>query len=336
MESRTGRTLKFVWATAAAILFAHGIVFAEPLRNGFNLAGALVPVEEILQGGPPKDGIPAIDRPAFLGARDATDLRPDDMVLAIFRNGIAKAYPIRILNWHEVVNDRFGADDVVITFCPLCGSGVAFESKAGSRALRFGVSGLLYNSDVLLYDRETHSLWSQIRAQAVAGPLKGGRLTAVPVLHTTWADWRARHPDSRGLTQKTGFSRDYDGDPYAGYEKSADLIFPVRFRAEGYHPKERVLGIVLEGKAKAYPFVEMAKGAGEVADTVAGHAVRIRYSREHQSAEVFDAKGQPLVSITLFWFAWAAFHPDTEIYRAPSSKAGAKPPARLRTRSSKE
>jgi hypothetical protein len=318
----TVKALTFVWAAAAAMLFAYGAAFAEPLRNGFDLAGALVPAEEILQGGPPKDGIPAIDRPAFVGARDATNLRPDDMVLAIVRNGIAKAYPIRILNWHEVVNDRFGADDIVITFCPLCGSGVAFESKAGGRALRFGVSGLLYNSDVLLYDRETQSLWSQIRAQAVAGPLKGGRLAAVPVLHTTWADWRVRHPDSLVLSQKTGYSRDYNGDPYAGYEKSAELMFPVRFRAEGYHPKERVLGIVLDGKAKAYPFVELAKGAGEIADTVAGRAVRIRYSREHQSAEAFDAKGQPLVATTLFWFAWAAFHPETELYRAPRAKGG--------------
>jgi hypothetical protein len=318
----TVKALTFVWAAAAAMLFAYGAAFAEPLRNGFDLAGALVPAEEILQGGPPKDGIPAIDRPAFVGARDATNLRPDDMVLAIVRNGIAKAYPIRILNWHEVVNDRFGADDIVITFCPLCGSGVAFESKAGGRALRFGVSGLLYNSDVLLYDRETQSLWSQIRAQAVAGPLKGGRLAAVPVLHTTWADWRVRHPDSLVLSQKTGYSRDYNGDPYAGYEKSAELMFPVRFRAEGYHPKERVLGIELGGKAKAYPFVELAKGAGEIADTLAGRAVRIRYSREYQSAEAFDAKGQPLVATTLFWFAWAAFHPETELYRASRAKSG--------------
>ena len=315
------RSLNQVLAVVA-MLCALGTAIAEPLRNGFDLAGALVPVEEILQGGPPKDGIPAIDRPAFVGARDATDLRPGDMVLGVFRNGIAKAYPIRILNWHEVVNDRFGAEGVVITFCPLCGSGVAFESRAGNRALRFGVSGLLYNSDVLLYDRETQSLWSQIKALAVAGPLKGGSLTAVPVLHTTWADWRARYGDSLVLSQKTGYSRDYDGNPYAGYEKSPDLMFPVRFRAEGFHPKERVLGIALEGKAKAYPFVELAKGTNEVADVVAGRAVRIRFSREHQSAEAFDAKGRPLVATTLFWFAWAAFHPETELYRAPRAKNG--------------
>ncbi|MBI3375376.1 MAG: DUF3179 domain-containing protein [Betaproteobacteria bacterium] len=304
------------------MLLAQGAAFAEPMRNGFDLAGALVPVEEILQGGPPKDGIPAIDRPTFVNAREARNLPPEDMVLAIFRNGIAKAYPIRILNWHEVVNDLFGAENIVVTFCPLCGSGVAFEAKAGGRNLQFGVSGLLYNSDVLLYDRETQSLWSQIRAQAVAGPLKTASLTAVPLAHTTWRDWRARHPESLVLTQKTGIARDYDRDPYAGYEKSAELIFPVRFRAEGFHPKERVLGVVLEGKAKAYPFVELAKAAGEFVDTVSGRSVRIRYSREHQSAEAFDAKGQPLVATTLFWFAWAAFHPETEVYRAARAKGG--------------
>ena len=321
MATRTGWALRFAWSMGA-ILFALGAAFAEPVRNGFDLAGALVPVEEILQGGPPKDGIPAIDHPAFVGASDAKDLRPDEKVLAVFRNGIAKAYPISILNWHEVVNDRFGADPVVVTFCPLCGSGMVFDARTEGRALRFGVSGLLYNSDVLLYDRETQSLWSQIRAQAVSGPLKGERLAAIPVLHTTWAEWRARHRNTLVLSRKTGIARDYDRDPYAGYEKSTELIFPVRFDARGFHPKERVLGIVLGGKAKAYPFVELERGGGEIADTVAGRAVRIRYSREHQSAEALDAKGRPLVATTLFWFAWAAFHPETEVYRAPRARSG--------------
>lgn len=306
---------------AYAALLLQGAALAAPELNGFDLAGALVPADEILQGGPPKDGIPAIDRPAFVSAQAATHLRPEDEVLAVSRNGVAKAYPIRILNWHEVVNDRFGSEDIVVTFCPLCGSGVAFQSRSEGRALKFGVSGLLYNSDVLLYDRETQSLWSQIRAQAFTGPSKGAQLTAVPVMHTTWADWRARHPRTLVLSEDTGFRRDYARDPYSGYEKSSNIYFPVRFRAEGFHPKERVLGVLLGGKAKAYPFVELAKGPGELSDTLAGQALRVRYSHKHQSAEAFDAQNRHIAATTLFWFAWAAFNPDTEIYRAPRSGA---------------
>ncbi len=313
---RAGRLAGLVFGVMA--LFAvHGSIFGEPVRNGFDLAGSLIPVDDILHGGPPKDGIPSIDRPVFVGARDAKDLSGKDMILGVVRNGLAKAYPVRILNWHEVVNDRFGPDPVVITFCPLCGSGVAFEARSGGRSLAFGVSGLLYNSDVLLYDRETGSLWSQIRAQAVTGALKGAWLQPVAVTHTTWTDWSARHPHTLVLSEETGYARDYARDPYAGYSKSPDLMFPVRFRAEGLHPKERVLGIVLGGKAKAYPFVELARTAGVIADNLGGRPVRIRFSREHQSAEALDGQGRQIAAITLFWFAWAGFHPDTELYRAP-------------------
>ena len=318
----TDATVVRACAHALVLLLFFTAALAEPLRNGFDLAGALVPVEEILQGGPPRDGIPAIDNPAFVPAREANWLRGEDGVLGIRLHGIAKAYPIRILNWHEVINDRFGAEAIAVTFCPLCGSGMAFQSRAGTRALRFGVCGLLYNSDVLLFDRETESLWSQIRMQAVSGALKGAHLAAVPVVHTTWADWRKRNPGTLVLTQQTGHARDYERDPYEGYEKSAELVFPVRFRAEGFHPKERVLGILLEGKAKAYPFVELAKGKAQFTDRVAGREVRIRYSAEHRSAEALDDKGRPLVATTLFWFAWAAFHPETEIYRARGKPAG--------------
>ncbi len=303
-------------AIGLALMFVATAVLAEPIRNGFDLAGALVPAEEILQGGPPKDGIPAIDKPEFVAAGKARGLRGKDMVLGIARNGIAKAYPILILNWHEVVNDRFGAEPIVVTFCPLCGSGVAFEATAGGRALQFGVSGLLYNSDVLLYDRATSSLWSQIRAQAVTGPLKGARLVQVPMLHMTWDDWRRRHPQTLVLSERTGFGRDYSRDPYDGYDKTEALMFPARFRAEGFHPKERVLGVLVGGKAKAYPFSELARAAGPVSDIVGGQRVIVRFLPQGPAAEAQDASGRTLATTTLFWFAWAAFHPGTEIFRA--------------------
>jgi hypothetical protein len=176
------------------LLNVTGVVWGLE-RNGFDLSDSLVQVAEIHGGGPARDGIPALDHPAFIAADQALFLTPNDRVLGLSRHGVAKAYPIAILNWHEVVNDQFGAEPLVVTFCPLCGTGMAFLATVDGRALKFGVSGLLYNSDVLLYDRQTESLWSQIMTTAISGPLKGQRLTMTPVAHTTWADWRQRYPD---------------------------------------------------------------------------------------------------------------------------------------------
>ena len=148
--------------------------------NGFVLDDALIPEDEIFFGGPPKDGIPSLDNPKFVNAAQ-TRLHDEDRVLALKRNGIAKAYPLRILNWHEIVNDRFGDEGIIIIYCPLCGSGTASKAKVVGNSLQFGVSGLLYNSDVLMYDRQTQSLWSQILSQAVTGPMKGTILPAVAV-----------------------------------------------------------------------------------------------------------------------------------------------------------
>ena len=193
------------------------------MKNGFDLNGSLVPMQEVLAGGPPRDGIPAIDRPNFLSGNKANELNSRDRVLGVSRNGVSKAYPIAILNWHEIVNDQFGSEAIVVSFCPLCGSGVAFTATARGRTLHFGVSGLLYNSDVLLYDRETESLWSQLQGQAITGPLKGAPLKQIAMAHTSWGDWLKRHPDTLLLSRNTGFKRDYERDPYAGYIDSKGI-----------------------------------------------------------------------------------------------------------------
>ena len=198
----------------AAIVVIGGLLLLAAVTtsgqslNGFDLSNASLPVSQILSGGPPRDGIPAIDRPRFIAARQAAFLGDDDRVLGVYHKGIARAYPIRILNWHEIVNDQFAGEAVVVSFCPLCGTGTAFSTLHG-KAKTFGVSGLLYNSDLLLYDRETESLWSQIAATAISGPLRGEGLTLLPVAHTTWADWRKRYPDTTVLSTDTGYSRDY-------------------------------------------------------------------------------------------------------------------------------
>lgn len=309
--------MKTLWKVLLASLLLAAITVAHAVqKNGFDLEGALVPPDEILQGGPPRDGIPAIDRPQFVKAGDARFLKNSDRVLGVTRGGIAKAYPVRILNWHEIVNDAFGVERVVVTFCPLCGTGMAYLSETNGKALGFGVSGLLYNSDVLLYDRQTNSLWSQILSQAVSGSLKGARLTSVPLSHTTWADWKTRHPDTLVLSTDTGFVRDYARDPYEGYAQNPAIMFPVKGQSARYHPKELVIGVEVNGKFKAYPFVELSKSRGEASDAVGGKKITVRFDPEHRTGAVYDAGGKEIPSLIAFWFAWYAFHGDTEIFHA--------------------
>lgn len=297
------------------------LLLASPLTgcadNGFDLEGSLVPVDEIHRGGPAKDGIPALDDPRFVEPDAADFLSDADRVLGLVHAGIAKAYPIAIMNWHEVVNDRFGETPVAVTYCPLCGTGVAFEARHGGQDLEFGVSGLLYNSDVLLYDRQTDSLWSQLLMQAVTGPAKGRRLAPLPLEHTSWGAWRRAHPATRVLSPDTGHVRDYARDPYAGYASDERLYFPVSRESRRYHPKEWVLGIEIDGRFKAYPFVELARsGRADIVDEFAGRRLRIRYDADNRSAVAFDTDGRPLPAVTGFWFAWFAFHPGTAVYVA--------------------
>jgi hypothetical protein len=316
----------------AGILFAGWSMLTVPAAaqviNGFDLHGALVPPDQIQSGGPARDGIPAINAPKFVSAA-AARLEPQDRVLGIVRGGTAKAYPIKILNWHEIVNDRFGEEPIAITYCPLCGTGIAYLATVGDRATTFGVSGLLYNSDVLLYDRATQSLWSQLLSQAVAGPLKGQRLTPVALTHTTWADWKARHPESQVLSPDTGFARDYARDPYAGYASNPKIMFPVASRSDRFPAKELVLGIEMNGRHKAYAFSELEKmlggeATGTIDDVFAGRKLRVQFNRAHRTATAFDDQGKELPATIAYWFAWVAFFPQTEIYAGRYGQARTK------------
>ncbi|AHE98072.1 DUF3179 domain-containing protein [Thioalkalivibrio paradoxus] len=311
-------------AMLAFALFAHGCspnnTSPDSPRaqtmNGFDVSNSAVPLDEIHRGGPPRDGIPALTDPEFIGADGAHGLRDDDRVLGVFRNGVAKAYPLGIMNYHEVVNDLFGAEPIAVTYCPLCFTGIAFQAEQpdGSRRT-FGVSGLLYNSDVLLYDRETESLWSQIAARAITGPLRGETLEMVPLANTTWEAWHAEHPDTRVLSRDTDYARNYDHDPYAAYAEDEALMFPVRFRMQAMHPKTPVLGVRIGDHARAYPFAEFPEtGRHRVEDTLGGEVITLDVDADAQTGRVFDSRGEELTSLIAFWFAWFAFHPETERY----------------------
>ena len=286
--------------------------------NGFDLSNATIPVNQIMHGGPPKDGIPAISNPKFVNADQAKHVKSDDRIVGINMDGIAKAYPISILNWHEIVNDEINGQHFAITYCPLCGTAVAFDASIDGKVTEFGVSGLLYNSDVLLYDRNTESLWSQISSEAIAGEMAGKELERLPISHTSWKDWEDKYPHTLVLSEDTGHSRDYSRDPYAGYEKSRALFFSVNNRApESYHPKELVVGIEVDGKFKAYPFIELDKNAkSSFSDKLNGKKFTIKWDSENRAVTILDARGDEVAGIQGFWFAWFAFHPDTEVFRA--------------------
>lgn len=285
-------------------------------KNGFVLDDALIPPNQILSGGPGRDGIPSLDHPAFIFARNASYLSQGDRVLGVEVNGVARAYPIRILNYHEIVNDIVGGEAIVISYCPLCGSGMAFNSEIDNKSLEFGVSGLLYNSDVLLYDRQTGSLWSQIMKTAVTGAFSGTRLTAIPITHTTWQDWYARHPQTDVLSPETGYRRNYRADPYPGYSRSGKLYFPVQEESRLFPRKAMVMGLEIDGEFKAYPFEELEKGSARFTDVFHGKHLEVQYDHENETARILAENGEELPTLMAFWFAWYAFHPDGEIYSA--------------------
>lgn len=310
--------LAFLIAILVTILSFKGCsLFASP-NNGFELDNAVIPPAEILPGGPRKDGIPSIDKPKFESINQVNWLSDDDLVLSLSIDGINRAYPIAILNWHEIVNDQLGDHSVVISYCPLCGTGMAFDARVKNKTLEFGVSGLLYNSDVLLYDRETESLWSQIMQQSVSGPMVGEGLELLPMSQLRWSDWKQRYPSGEVLSRNTGYHRDYSLSPYGDYNTSPVIYFPVEFLSKRYHPKEQVIGIEVEGKFKAYPFAELAKaGEKEIHDSFNGRNFVIRYNVDSRTGEIFNAdqmKVKP--SVIAFWFAWFTFHPDTLVYSA--------------------
>lgn len=302
---------------AAAYNLGPRLLHAGP-NNGFDLAHALVPADAIQEGGPPRDGIPALDRPRFVAAAGADFLDDTDRVLGVSRNGVIKAYPIRILDYHEIVNDTFGGEAIVVTYCPLCGTGMAFLADVDGKPHRFGVSGLLFNSDVLLYDRETESLWSQLRKQAVTGSLRGATLTQIPMIQTTWRNWRQQHAETLVLSRNTGYHRDYRRSPYGDYATSRRLFFPVSRLDRRYHPKERVVGVEIDGHFKAYPFAELSGLANsELSDRIGAKTIRLQFDVTDRSAEVFDTEGKLLASTIGYWFAWMTFHPDSEVFQAP-------------------
>ena len=223
---------------------------------GTNWNIRLIDLGELLSGGPPRDGIPALDAPTFISVAEANALYQDNSPVVHFAlNGDARAYPLAILIWHEIVNDVFSGVPVTVTFCPLCNTAIVFDRRIGDHTFDFGTSGLLRNSDLVMYDRQTESLWQQIGGDAIVGDMVGARLTFLPAAIVSWAQFKESFPDGRVLSQDTGFRRDYGSNPYTGYDNVDNPPFLFRGELDGrLSPNERVVTLDLGAEAVAYPF----------------------------------------------------------------------------------
>lgn len=288
-------------------------------RNGFDLSTTTIDREEILSGGPPKDGIPAIDKPQFIGVDRVNFLQDDDIVISVTHQGTTRAYPTRVVVWHEVVNDSIEDFHFVVTYCPLCGTAMVFDRKIDNQVRSFGVSGLLYRSDVLLYDRATESLWSQLKLQAVSGALSGQQLIWRVSEHLTWESWREKYPDGQVLSTDTGYKRNYAAAAYQSYFASKKPMFPVPTTRSELAEKSWVIGVIDNGKAKAYPIDKLPKNK-KLQDTFNGKTIHVSYNTQQKYPSIQSTQGEGIPSVLVFWFAWQAFYPDTELW-LPSAKA---------------
>lgn len=245
----------------------------------------LIDLDHLVSGGPPPDGIPAIDHPRFQTAASVDWLASADPVLALTVGEETRAYPLQVMTWHEIVNDTVDGVPVAVTYCPLCNSGVAFEREVDGRLLDFGTSGLLYADNLVMYDRQTESLWPQLTGQAAVGVLTGTELEAIPIGVVGWAQFRAGHPDALVLTRDTGFDREYGRNPYVGYdEPGGGLLVEPPGGIDGRLPvKERVIGIRVGDDALAVPRDRVAT-AGVLDVTVGGRDLVVLHVRGQASA----------------------------------------------------
>ena len=279
-----------------------------------------VPLDSILGGGPPKDGIPSIDRPKFISISEASkQLSDTEPGLALEIGDVNRFYPFQILVWHEIVNDTINGQRVLVTYCPLCLSGIVFDPAVAGERVEFGTSGKLWNSNLVLYDRKTDSLWSQILGEAIVGEMTGTRLKVLASDQIRFGEWRKLHPNGEVLSRDTGATRFYGQDPYGNYYTTPGTFFPVDKKDSRLNEKEFVLGLVVNGKAKAY-WPPAVKKAGKVEDMFQGKTIVAQYEKDIDAVRLFEKKKDGervrINPFGSFWFSWVAAHPDTELLKS--------------------
>jgi hypothetical protein len=317
---------------------------------------SIVPLDQIVSGGPPPDGIPSIDNPKFISVQEASKFLEDsELVLGLNINGDIRAYPLQILVWHEIVNDEIGSIPVAVTYCPLCFTNQVFNRTIddGQEVVEFGTSGKLYNSNLVMYDRTSKSLWSQAMAEGIVGKYAGTKLERVPFDVAYWKEWKQLYPDSKILSRDTGSNRPYGVDPYGDYYTNSDVLFLISNRDDRLGLKEIVVGFENKGQYKVYKLQEIEDNK-VINDQVNGKSITLfssypfmiraydpiaqgqtlEFTYNPKSKNFLDEqtgsewnfegkaisgqmKGKQLTRLPFdegFWFEWVAFHPKTEIY----------------------
>jgi hypothetical protein len=265
---------------------------------------SLVPFSEILSGGPPKDGIPAIDQPVVVSSADAEGWLEDrEPVVSVQVGEVARAYPIQILMWHEIVNDDLDGMPLTVTFCPLCNTAIAFDRRVGDRILDFGTTGRLRFSNLIMYDRQTESWWQQADGRAIVGELMGEQLVLYPAALVSWAEFKAAFPQGSVLSRETGFARDYGRNPYTGYDDidQRPFLYVGPEISDRLPAMARVLTYVHNGDAVAYPYDVLVE-TRVANDEVGGQAVAVFWSPGAASALDTGpiAQGREVGSIALY------------------------------------
>lgn len=272
-----------------------------------NTAKLSIPFEKILDGGPGKDGIPALTNPKFVSVKEASKNTNDDVdgIAVSFRNTV-KFYPYNIMVWHEIVNDVIGGKALAITFCPLCGSAIVFDAEINGKAEQFGVSGKLYESNLLMYDKSTESLWSQSIGTAVVGDRTGEKLSVYPSQVVSFKILKEKWPHAEVLSIDTGYGRNYTFYPYGDYDNNDSLYFPISIKDSRFPPKEIMYVVNVYDKSVAFPVKQLSDSVITV--DVSGN--KVTGAIIDGEIIVKDATGKILPGYHEMWFSWATHHQE--------------------------
>jgi len=309
----------------------------------------LIDPEVVEEGCDRADCIRSIDKPVFISVNEVSYLEDEDLVIGLRLDDEIKCYPHIILDYHEIVNDAVDGKEIAINYCPLTGSGMAWNREIDGKKTTFGISGLLYNSNVIPYDRETRSIWSQMKQVCVNGELVDKKPETFQSVETKWGTWKKLYPDSKVLSLETGMSRDYGTYPYYDYKETKEIMFDVANESDTLHAKERLFGVIENDKAACYRFANFKGGVRLMQDTMQGKQMIVIGSErdnfmvafenpgnkkfrptknnvpaifEDEDQNTYDLFGycvagknmgqrlKPMNGFVAYWFAWYAFYPD--------------------------